>query len=99
MGCSSCGGSFWGHATNVAKAAVSGQQVLVSDDVRVERLVQCAGCEQLQRYQPGAALGDDVTMGDKCLQCGCYVKPKAAFATEVCPMGKWGVVDGETESN
>ena len=95
MGCSSCGGSFVGSAARVAKAALTGQQTLVNDDVLDARLAQCAVCEHVVRYQPGAVAGDDVTMADKCSQCGCYVKVKAKFETESCPLGRWSVQDGE----
>ena len=99
MGCSSCGGSFFGSAANVVMAGLTGRQVLASDDVLAARLAQCAVCEHIVRYQPGSLAGDDVTLADKCSQCGCYVKVKASFETESCPLGKWSVQDGEAEGS
>ena len=47
MGCSSCGGSFFGSAANVVMAGLTGRQVLVCDDVLHTRLAQCAVCEHV----------------------------------------------------
>ena len=91
MGCSSCGGSgLLKSIARVGVAALTGNDVTVGDDVKGTRLLACTHCDQLKRKQPGAVAGDDVAGADKCLQCGCYVKTKAEFATEVCPLGKWG---------
>lgn len=61
--------------TAIIKNAFSGNQTLVSDEVRTERWSICGGCPRLQN--------------DRCLECGCYMKVKVAFQTSKCPLEKW----------
>lgn len=61
--------------SKIVKNAVSGNKTLVEQDVRDSRWSICNGCERLQ--------------GDRCLECGCFMKVKVAFITSECPLGKW----------
>lgn len=84
-----CDNGFAGSVGRVLKAAVRGEQVAVDQTVLTNRLVLCADCDDLKRFQPSAEKGDDVGLRDMCGQCGCFARLKAGFATEACPLGKW----------
>ena len=64
-----------------AKALAVGEELIVSPDVRRERLTQCGPCPHLI---PATAL-----VGPRCALCDCFVKAKAWLATEDCPDGRW----------
>lgn len=55
-----------------------------------ERLAICDSCEELKR---GTVFGvARLPQLDSCKQCGCYVRLKAAFPHEACPVGNWQAV-------
>jgi hypothetical protein len=64
-------------AIRLVKAALSGQDVKVSDDTYAERLSQCVTCPD---YLPESA---------QCGICTCFVQVKARLTTETCPKGHW----------
>jgi len=64
-------------ALRVAKAAVTGQQVISSKDEIDRRLSICRGCEFFQE--------DPM----KCQKCGCFLNLKTRLETEHCPIAKW----------
>ena len=43
-----------------------------------QRALACDECDSLDRENY------------KCGECGCYLKYKIAWATQKCPLGKWG---------
>ena len=72
-------------AVNLAKAAarhIGGGLQKVPLPVYEERIKTCNQCEFLK--------------GGRCGVCGCYVSKKATWATERCPVGKWGAHGSES---
>ena len=69
-------------AYRAAKALVTGQPVLVSEEVHVQRLETCLACEHWT--------------GRKCDLCGCRGL-KLHMATERCPIAKWDRVEVSNE--
>lgn len=71
--------SFLKAAGKAAGAAVSGETLLVSEEEKARRLSICDACPKKETLigQP------------RCGACGCFLKAKAALATESCPEGKW----------
>ena len=70
--------SVFQQAKNFAKATsqhVRNGGRSVPEHVKQSRLDVCSGCEYLS--------------SDRCSKCGCFVKIKAAWASERCPIGKW----------
>lgn len=63
-------------SAKIAANALSGNATLVEDFVRVNRLSICGGCPRF-------------TSEGRCLECGCFMKIKAAFVTSKCPLEKW----------
>ena len=66
------------QAFNFAKSAtkhMAGGMAGVSEKTYWGRLEMCRGCDKLQ--------------DDRCIECGCFVKIKAKWASESCPLGKW----------
>ena len=61
--------------SKIIKNAISGNQTLVDDEVRIHRWSVCQECPRLQN--------------DRCLECGCFMKIKVAFKTSNCPLQKW----------
>jgi hypothetical protein len=61
----------------IAYAVEHGHIALEESKVQ-ERLSICASCEYLN--------------GQRCRACGCFVKAKAALASEKCPKNKWGQI-------
>jgi hypothetical protein len=85
-------GNFLHAVSRVAKAAVSGQPILVPDHIRAARLAQCAGgCAY---WRPS---------DQRCSLCGCWTSTKFArklsLATERCPAtpAKWGSWAGDPQ--
>ncbi len=64
-----------GAVSRAAVQAVKRQPLLVSEEIKKERLKICHSCEN---YLDGG-----------CTKCGCYLELKAKTATEKCPVGKW----------
>lgn len=68
--------------SRIIKAAVSGEPVKVSAEVKEQRLAICRACELWNE-------GGNVGLGE-CThsKCGC-TRFKHGLATETCPLGKW----------
>ncbi len=62
-------------ATSLAKHAADGFKH-VSQEELLRRIEICNQCDQLD--------------GQRCAACGCFLLLKAKWASEVCPLGKWG---------
>ena len=74
-------------AVNFSKAAINharGGFVRTPDHVFKARMDICSGCDKLLKDESKETLGD-------CLECGCPVGAKARWASEGCPLGKWGI--------
>lgn len=52
------------------------------------RIEQCAECAQLLRWNQ-LPTGAPVGKLDRCAQCKCFVKAKAAIHIAHCPLKKW----------
>ncbi len=67
-------------AANLASSLVShartGLKTVPASEAE-ERLKICGGCEQ--------------NNGGRCAACGCYIKVKATWASQDCPLGKWSL--------
>ena len=97
MGCQSCeerrlareAKHFVQSAGKVVKAALTGEQVLATKEQCKARELICEQCDRVSRKNgmpsPATILSDD-----RCLECGCKILKKIEYATELCPMGKWG---------
>ena len=51
--------------------------LLVSDEIYNERVEICKQCESYDEER------------NKCIECGCFLKQKARFALDSCPLKKW----------
>lgn len=60
----------------IAKNAIEGNNTLVDDSIRENRLSICRSCPKF-------------TPEERCVECGCFMKVKSAFVTSKCPLGKW----------
>ena len=71
--------SAFQQAKNLAKSvynhAANGAE-RVPEHIYKSRIQTCEGCDQLSK--------------GRCFECGCFVKAKAAWGSEMCPIGKWG---------
>lgn len=72
----------------------------VSSETYNERRAICKGCEHFTGVgtcgTPG--IGHKVTYkGEELSTCGCFIRVKAKFAIEHCPLGKWssGIISKE----
>jgi tRNA(Ile2) C34 agmatinyltransferase TiaS len=61
--------------------AYEGKGVTVPDEVYTERLKICKTCPAFR------------TEDARCMDCGCFMKAKAAFKVARCPQDKWGKVE------
>jgi hypothetical protein len=68
-----------GAAGRVIVAIVDDQPIELEEVLYQERLARCRSCPS-QQYR-----ASDQT----CADCGCYVRAKAALATEACRLGYW----------
>ena len=99
MGCQSCeqkrmardAKHFIQSAGKVLKAALTGEQVLATKEQQKERYLICEQCDQVSRKN-GMPTGATILGDDKCLECSCKVLEKIMYATEACPVGKWGEI-------
>lgn len=66
--------NFLGAMGRAAVAAVTGEQVIVSDEVFAARFEECKKCEKFDPKQ------------ERCSACGCAYRKKLALATESCPL-------------
>jgi len=77
-----------GAAGRVIVAVVEGQPIEIEEVLYQERLARCRSCPS-QQYR-----ASDQT----CAECGCYVRAKAALATEFCRLGYWQAQPGMVDS-
>lgn len=63
----------------VAKNAIVGNDILVSEEEKQRRLDVCKGCPALQNLAGQMQCGD----------CGCFLKLKAGLNSMVCPRNSW----------
>jgi len=77
-----------GAAGRVIKAIVDDQPIEIEEVLYQERLARCRSCPS-QQYR-----ASDQT----CAECGCYVRAKAALATEACRLGYWQAQPGMIDS-
>jgi hypothetical protein len=66
--------SFTSSVVNYARSGFKN----VLESVKRSRLEICEKCEFHDK------------VNNKCNQCGCYLSAKASWASESCPIGKWG---------
>lgn len=65
----------------LVKQALSSNALLVSEEVKQQRLEICKTCEFYDESQV------------RCKHCGCFLQQKAGFALDSCPIQKWSVSD------
>ena len=71
--------SVFKQAKNLAKSAythIANGAQKVPEKIYKSRLDVCEGCDKLSK--------------GRCSECGCFVKMKASWGLEECPIGKWG---------
>ena len=69
-----------GAVGRVVSAAVRGEPVLASPELKATRLSVCqGGCDYYDLGQVRC----------KAAGCGCFLEAKTGLATERCPLGKW----------
>lgn len=62
----------------VVRAALNNEtSLLVSDEVKQQRLETCRACEYYDEKQV------------RCRHCGCFLEHKVQFAIDSCPLDKW----------
>lgn len=92
MDCGTCGGIVHG-AVGLAKAGLQAAGVPVDQappGVAARRLDVCRGCDQATRNEARVDRpSKGLTTFSRCKVCDCFLKPKAAIASEACPLGKW----------
>ena len=69
--------NFLKSATDVIQSMVRGDHVFTTTEIREDRQKICEGCERRD------------AMNNTCLECGCLLTMKIAFAASECPIGKW----------
>lgn len=62
---------------------------VVKSEPYAQRLGLCANCDALKRLHGGLPKGADVGLLDRCGECGCLVKVKAALGSQHCPRNLW----------
>ena len=62
-------------AKDIVYDAVTGNQIVVSEEVKQNRMDICNSCEKND--------------GGKCRACGCFLEVKTKFASSYCPIMKW----------
>lgn len=68
---------FLGSAKDVISGAVHGENVLVTEDVYVNRMNICKACEFFRHVD------------SRCSKCGCFMEAKTRFVKTTCPVEKW----------
>jgi len=61
----------------VVKAVIKNEQIIAAESLCNERI---EACKQCRRY---------IRRSGRCMECGCFVKPKASLLTEKCPKNRW----------
>lgn len=73
---------------NVVRSALNSEDsLLVSEEVRKQRMDICKSCDYYDAKQV------------RCRQCGCFLESKVRFAIDSCPLSKWTVSDEKWVSN
>ena len=89
--------------TKAAVSVLNGSSYLAPTDIKKQRLLICANCDEIKRVH-NLPKGADIAIGDKCGICGCYLKGNSVFnmfSVEfcktcyigeefACPLKKWG---------
>jgi hypothetical protein len=81
-----CGYGLVKMAVNLAKSSakhLANGAELVSVNVHKERLLICQGCEFFNNENPKKP---------RCGKCGCFLHKKTSWASESCPIDKWGAI-------
>jgi formamidopyrimidine-DNA glycosylase len=73
--------SLLGTAKDIAKGAMQGEGLLVTEEVYTTRMEFCNGCEFFRKEDK------------RCTQCGCFMEAKTRFKKTYCPVGKWGAIN------
>ncbi len=60
-----------------AADALSGNDILVSNDEKERRYDICQACESFDRLRK------------RCRECGCFMQHKTALSSAKCPIEKW----------
>lgn len=67
---------------NVVRAALTSDDALVvSEEIRDQRMNVCKSCEYYDSRQV------------RCRHCGCFLETKIRFAIDSCPLQKWSFTD------
>ena len=61
----------------IKKALQSDEGLIVSNEIKEERLAICRSCDYYDASQI------------RCKHCGCFLEQKAAFSIDSCPIDKW----------
>jgi len=67
--------NFASSMAQTFKHAASTGEVTANPATVAKRIEICESCENKS--------------GIRCLECGCFIRLKAALATSKCPIGKW----------
>jgi hypothetical protein len=59
------------------KALQSGEALMVSNEIKEQRLTICRSCEYYDASQV------------RCKHCGCFLEHKTSFALDSCPIDRW----------
>jgi hypothetical protein len=70
-----------GTAKDVAKGALHGEGVLVTEEVYTTRMNICNGCEFF------------IYESKRCTQCGCFMEAKTRLKKAHCPIHKWEMIN------
>ena len=68
---------FFGSAKDVVSGVVHGEGVMVTEEVYINRMNICNGCEFFRHEDK------------RCSQCGCFMEAKTRFKKTYCPVHKW----------
>ena len=66
-----------GSAKDIVDGAIHGEGVLVTEDVYINRMNICKGCEFFRQND------------SRCSKCGCFMEAKTRFVKTTCPIEKW----------
>lgn len=69
------------------KKAIRQEALLVSPEVKNERLTICRSCDWYDAPQ------------NRCKHCGCFLDQKASYALDSCPIHKWDESDVDWTKN
>tara|TARA_B100001029_G_scaffold122548_1_gene101945 strand:- start:490 stop:756 length:267 start_codon:yes stop_codon:yes gene_type:complete len=58
------------------------KKIIVKPIIQIKRLKICYECEHIRLKN---------TLYQRCVICGCFLKPKTKLINQKCPIGKWNV--------